>query len=40
MVYEKMPVRKLNDSAFRRKIDELRLVKLVPGAGSRWIEGA
>ena len=35
MAYEKMLARKLNDSAFRRKVDELRLVRLVPGARNK-----
>jgi len=35
MAYEKMLGRALNDSAFRRKIDELRIIKPVAGAISK-----
>jgi 8-oxo-dGTP diphosphatase len=35
MAYEKMLGRTLNDSAFRRKIDELRIIKPVAGAISK-----
>lgn len=35
MAYEKMLGRTLNDSAFRRKIDELRIIKPVAGALSK-----
>jgi 8-oxo-dGTP diphosphatase len=35
MAYERMLERTLNDSAFRRKIDELRIVAPVPGAVSK-----
>ena len=35
MAYEKMLGRALNDSAFRRKIDELRIIEPVVGAISK-----
>jgi len=35
MAYEKMLGRALNDSAFRRKIDELRIIEPVEGAISK-----
>jgi 8-oxo-dGTP diphosphatase len=35
MAYEKMLGRLLNDSAFRRKIDELRIIEPVEGASSK-----